>query len=411
MTFSRRNLLKACVASAMAANLPAQVFAMSGDIKFGSVLDKSGPFGAYGIPMDKAERLAIKQINQSGGLNGKMIDIVSYDTQSDMALYSQYGKQLARRDKVDVVHGGILSASREAIRPTLRKSNVLYFYNVLYEGGVCDRNTFITGITPAQQVEVLVPEAIKRFGKKAYILAADYNYGQIQAAWLQKYLRENGGMDVEVDFFSLDVSDFSATINKIQSVDPDFIISVLVGGAHLSFYRQWAAAGMNKRIPMASTTLGVGNEHLVLTPEEGNGILVAYNYAYTNSTPNNQAFIKAWDAEYGKDNSLSAHEIAVSHYQGIQIWAEAVRKAGTLERESVIEALEDGISINAPSGRVGIDPATHHAVLDVHLMEVKNQRLNVIKSYPSRQPVDTQTVCNLQENPNDNQQYEIKVSN
>ena len=36
------------------------------------------------------------------------------------------------------------------------------------------------------------------------------------------------------------------------------IMSVLVGGAHLSFYRQWAAAGMNKKIPMASTTLGAG---------------------------------------------------------------------------------------------------------------------------------------------------------
>ena len=411
MTFSRRNLLKASAVSAVAASLPRYVYAASDGIKFGSVLDKSGPFGAYGIPMDKAERLAIKQINRSGGLNGKMIDLVSYDTQSDMALYSQYGRQLARRDKVDVVHGGILSASREAVRPTLRKSQVLYFYNVLYEGGVCDRNIFITGITPAQQVEVLIPEAIRRFGKKAYILAADYNYGQITAAWLQKYLRENGGMDVEVDFFSLDISDFSATINKIQSTAPDFIISVLVGGAHLSFYRQWAAAGMNKRIPMASTTLGVGNEHLVLTPEEGDGILVAYNYAYTNDSADNQAFIKAWDAEYGAGDSLSAHEIAVSHYQGIQIWAEAVRRAGTTDRNSVIKVLETGLGINAPSGRVSIDPTTHHAVLDVHLMEIRNQRLNVLKSYPSRQPVDTQTVCNLRENPDDNQQYEIKVAN
>ena len=43
-------------------------------------------------------------------------------------------------DKVDVVHGGITSASREAIRQTFRRANTLYFYNVLYEGGVCDRN-------------------------------------------------------------------------------------------------------------------------------------------------------------------------------------------------------------------------------------------------------------------------------
>ena len=409
MTVSRRNFVNTSLMTACLPLLPRSAFSMS-SIKFGSILDQSGPFSAYGDPMAKAEALAIKKINDSGGLNGDMIEVVSYDTQSDMALYTQYGQQLSRRDKVDVVHGGILSASREALRPTLRKHDILYFYNVLYEGGVCDRNIFITGITPAQQVEVLIPEAVKRFGKKAYILAADYNYGQITAAWVQKYLRDNGATDVEVDFFSLDISDFNATINKIQSVNPDFVVSVLVGGAHLSFYRQWASAGMKSRIPMVSTTLGVGNEHLVLTPEEGDGILVAYNYARNNQNQANQEFIDSWDKTYGAGSSVSAHEIAVSHYQGIQIWAEAVRRAGTTQRDAVIQALETGLSIEGPSGTVTIDPATHHAILDVHLMEVKNQQLNVLQSYSAQPPIDTQTVCDLKRNPDDNQQYEITVS-
>ena len=56
-----------------------------------------------------------------------------------------------------MVHAGITSASREAIRPVLKRFNTLYFYNTLYEGGVCDRNSFCTGSTPAQTVEKLVP--------------------------------------------------------------------------------------------------------------------------------------------------------------------------------------------------------------------------------------------------------------
>ncbi|WP_286193553.1 ABC transporter substrate-binding protein [Tropicibacter sp. R16_0] len=376
-------------------------------IKLGSILDTSGIFDAYGKPMDMAMRLAVDEINAAGGLLGKQIEVTAYDTQSDMALYSQYGQQLTRQDQVDVVHGGILSASREAIRQTMRKTKTPYFYNVLYEGGVCDRNIFINGVTPAQQVEALVPYAMSKSGKKVYILAADYNYGQITARWIQKFVADNGGETVGVDFFPLDVSDFGSTIAKIQSVGPDLVIAPLVGGAHLSFFRQWAAAGMKDRIPLASTTLGVGNEHKVLTPEEGNGIMVAYNYSQELDTPANTAFKERWAAAYGDSNLI--HEIAVSNYQGVLTWAEAVRQAGSLDRDAVIAALESGLSIEGPAGKVTVDPKTHHAVLDVHIMEFANQGMKVIETLPQRQPIDTQAVCDLAANPGDNTQYEIQI--
>lgn len=406
MSLNRRNFLASTAAIAGTSMLP-RVALAADTIKLGSILDTSGIFDAYGKPMDMAMRLAVDEINASGGLLGKQVEVAAYDTQSDMALYSQYGQQLTRQDKVDVVHGGILSASREAIRQTMRKTKTLYFYNVLYEGGVCDRNIFINGVTPAQQVEALVPHAMSKSGKKVYILAADYNYGQITARWIQKFVADNGGETVGVDFFPLDVSDFGSTIAKIQSVGPDLVIAPLVGGAHLSFFRQWAAAGMKDRIPLASTTLGVGNEHKVLTPEEGNGIMVAYNYSQELDTPANAAFKEKWAAAYGDSNLI--HEIAVSHYQGILTWAEAVRQAGSHERDAVIAALETGLSIDGPAGKITVDPKTHHAVLDVHLMEFENQGMKVIETLPQRQPVDTQAVCDLEANPNDNTQYEIQI--
>ncbi len=410
MTINRRTFLSAGSAMALGSlAMPALVGkAMAADkIKLGSLLDTSGLFDAYGKPMDMALRLAVDEINAGGGVVGREVDIVAYDTQSDMALYTQYAQQLVRKDKVDVVHGGILSASREAIRPTLHKAEIPYFYNVLYEGGVCDRNITVDGVTPAQQVEVLMPAAIKKWGKKIYILAADYNYGQITARWMKKYAEEAGGEIVQTDFFPLDVSDFGSAIAKIQSAAPDMVASALVGGAHLSFYRQWAAAGMKSKIPMASTTLGIGNEHKVLTPEEGDGILVAYNYSPELASPANEAFLKAWAAKYG-DTSL-IHEIAVSHYQGVLLWAQAVKNAGSMDRMKVIEAIESGLSIDGPSGKVSIDPKTHHAILDVHLMEFESQKLKVVESFSQRQPVDTQAVCDLSANPDDNQQYEINI--
>ncbi|SLN60902.1 urea ABC transporter substrate-binding protein [Oceanibacterium hippocampi] len=408
MNLTRRDLLAGAAALATTTSLVPWVPAHAAEmIKLGSILDTSGIFDAYGKPMQKATELAVAEINAAGGLNGEKIELVSYDTQSDMALYTQYGQQLARQDKVDVVHGGILSASREAIRPTLRKSKTLYFYNVQYEGGVCDRNIFITGVTPAQQAAVLIPNVVKDWGKKVYILAADYNYGQITAKWVTKYAQEAGGEVVSTDFFPLDVADFGSTIAKIQSAAPDLIVSALVGGAHLSFYRQWAAAGLNKKIPMASTTIGVGNEHKVLTPEEGNGIRVAYNYSHELASPTNQAFLKKWAEKFGNTDDI--HELAVSTYQGVWLWAEAVKKAGTQDRMPVIEALEADLSIEGPGGKVTIDPKTHHATLDVHLMEFQDQKMKVLEDFSQRPPLDTQAVCDLQANPDDNQQYEIKI--
>ena len=407
MKINRRQFLGTSTALASSAMLFPTTILSNTPIKLGSILDTSGIFDAYGRPMDMAMRLAVDEINAAGGLLGREVEVYSYDTQSDMALYTQYGQQLTRQDKVDVVHGGILSASREAIRQTMRRSKTLYFYNVLYEGGVCDRNIFINGVTPAQQVAALVPYAMKNSGKKVYILAADYNYGQNTARWIQKFVTDNGGETVAVDFFPLDVSDFGSTIAKIQSVGPDLVFAPLVGGAHLSFFRQWAAAGMKDRIPLASTTMGVGNEHKVLTPEEGNGIMVAYNYSQELNTPANNAFKEKWSAAYGDSNLI--HEIAVSNYQGILTWAEAVRRANSIDREDLIAVLEQGLSIDGPAGTVTVDPKTHHAVLDVHIMEIENQGMRVIRSLPQQQPIDTQAVCDLQANPDDNTQYEIEI--
>jgi len=410
MTISRRTILKGAAATTMLASPAFIRNAFAEDpIKLGTVFDISGIFDAYGKPIDMAVRLAVKQINDGGGLLGRQLEHIGYDTQSDMALYTQYAQQLTRQDKVDVVHGGILSASREAIRPTLRKANTLYFYNIQYEGGVCDANCYCTGVTPAQTTEVQIPYTMEKWGKKVYILAADYNYGQLMARWIQKYFKDGGGETVAVDFFPLDVSDFGSTITKIQTAAPDMVYSALVGGAHLSFYRQWAAAGMKSRIPLASTTLGVGSEHLVLTPEEGDGIVVCYNYSPELDTPENKAFTTAWGEMHGANTVPNIHELAVSNYQGIMLWAEAVKAAGSVERDKVMAALDGGLSYAGPAGKVTIDPKTKHATLDVHLMEMKGQKLNVLKSFGAREPIDTQLVCNLVENPDDNQQYEINI--
>ena len=170
------------------------------------------------------------------------------------------------RDKVDVLHGGVTSSSREVMRPIVDKFKGLYFYNSLYEGGVCDRRHVCTGMVPGQQVEPLVDYMITEKGaKKGYILAADYNYGQITSKWLQKFIRAKGGQDLAVEFFPLDVTNFAPVLSRIQAAKPDVVWSALVGDAHMSFYRQFESTIGKKNMMLASGTYGVGRENATLT--------------------------------------------------------------------------------------------------------------------------------------------------
>ncbi|QNK73992.1 transporter substrate-binding protein [Variovorax sp. PAMC28562] len=410
MFMDRRSFIHGSAAALAGSALPLfPMAAMAADeIVVGSIIDMSGGLDIYGKPMADCMTLAVEEQNAAGGLLGKKIKLATYDPQSNMQLYAQFAQQSALKDKSTVVMGGITSASREVIRPVLTRNKTLYFYNTQYEGGVCDRNTFCTGVTPGQTVAKLVPYAMKKWGKKVYVVAADYNYGQITSQWVKKFVQENGGSVASIDFFPLDVTNFGPTISKIEQAKPDMIVSALVGGAHIAFYRQWAAAGLTKKIPLASTTFAGGNEHIVLSPAEADGFLVSYNYFQNVDTPENKAFKERFYKRFGADYP-NITELAMGTYQGFKLWAEAVKKAGSIDREKMIAALESGITIDGPSGKVSIDPETHHCVLNVRIAEVRNKQLNIVETFQQQPPVDTSAVCNLKKNPKDNQQYVIKA--
>lgn len=411
MTISRRNFLKnAAMSSAVLAVGPSlldtRAFAAD-DILVGGIHDLSGGLDLYGKPMADALILAAEEINEAGGLLGRQIKLIAQDPQSNMQQYTQIAQKMALGDKVSVVHGGMTSSSREVIRPVLRKADTLYFYNTQYEGGVCDRNTFCTGATPAQNLASAIPESIARFGKKIYVVAADYNYGQIISEWVKKYAKDEGGEVVAVEFFPLDVSEFGPTIQKIQSADPDLVFSALVGGAHVSFYRQWAAAGLNSKLPLVSSTFSHGQEQKVLSAEEGNGIITFASYFETIDSPANKAFLERWHKRFGDDYPVVT-EFASNTYQGLHLWAKAVTAAGTTDRLKVIEALETGISIDGPSGEVTIDPQTHHVKVDGRMGETENQTFKILKQWDQQASTDTQAVCNLENNPDANEQFVIR---
>src|SRR5712672_1090722 len=128
MRISRRNALQSAIGGALAAPLVMRHAALGADpIKVVGIHDASGGLDIYGQPMIACLDFAVDEVNAAGGLLGRQVQLTNYDPQ--------------------------------------------------YEGGVCDRNCFCTGSTPAQNVQKLIPYVMQKWGKKLYIIAADYNYG------------------------------------------------------------------------------------------------------------------------------------------------------------------------------------------------------------------------------------------
>ena len=334
---------------------------------------------------------------------------MSFDTQTNMQLYAQYAQEAALKNKVAVVHGGITSASREVIRPVLDKYKTLYFYDMPYEGGVCDRNIFIDGLTPAHNTEVLVNYGMKNWGKKVYTLAADYNYGQITSDWVKKYVKDGGGEVLGTEFFPLDATNFGSTLSKIQAAKPDWIMTVLVGGGPISFYRQFHAAGFPERFQSRRRRSAAPTTRWFSPRTKATASSLPTITSKALDNPVNKDFLKRFRGKYGADYPPIS-DLTMSSYQGMHLWAAGVKKAGTLDREKVIEALETGIGIDAPSGKVTIDPPTHHCIFDVHLSVFKDKVMNLIETFPQRKPADTAAVCDLKKNPREAKQYIIKVN-
>jgi len=367
-------------------------------VPVGSLLDKTGGINIYGLPAIAGTEFAVAEINAKGGLLGKQLELIQYDTQSDIANFPKFAKKLILEDQVAVIHGGITSASRESFRPVIDEYKQLYFYNIIYEGGVCDKYVFVTGETPTQQMGPIAKYALKKYGTKAYTVAADYNFGHISWKWWDIFWRNGGGLEPvagkkgqhvgKVEFIPLDVTDFNATINRIQEAKPDVLMSFLVGGAHINFYRQFAAAGLKNKIPIVSTTFGFGNEHIVLDAKEVEGLVACYPYFDELDNAQNRTFKAGMKKKMGDPN----------YYIG---------DAG--EREAVTKALESGIEWDSPMGRVKMDPASHHTVFTMHLAAVNNKRgWNVIESFPNIPPTETMQLCDLIKNPNQHTQFQPK---
>jgi urea ABC transporter substrate-binding protein len=337
-------------------------------IKIGVLEDQSGDFALATIGKVHGIQLATEEINKAGGIAGRQIELVIYDTQSDNTRYQEFMRRVLQRDKVDVVFAGFSSASREAYRPIVDQLDGFAFYNNQYEGGVCDSHMIVTGAVPEQQFSTLIPWMMETYGKKVYTIAADYNFGQISAEWVRQIVKEKGGEMIGEEFIPLGVSQFSQTIQNIQKAKPDVLITLLVGAAQASYYSQAAAAGL--KVPMGSSVnVGQGYEHKRFAPPSLANMYATVNYVEEVDTPESKAFVAKWKAKFPDEPYINQE--AENSYLAIYLYKQMVERAKSTKRAEIRKVIAQGdVCFDAPEGKVCIDPKSQHMSHTIYMAKV-----------------------------------------
>jgi branched-chain amino acid transport system substrate-binding protein len=358
-SISRRGYLGACSA-VVGGGLAGCSGLVGGDdepIRLAVLEDRSGGFAELGTSKWQASRLAIEELNDSGGLLGREIEIVDPDPESDNARYKRLVRELLGSREIDAMWAGYASSTREAVRPLVNDHEQLYFYTTQYEGGVCDRYTFPVGATARQQLGSVLPYLVEEYGDRIFTVAADYNFGHLSADWVEVLAAEQGASVVGREFVPLARTEFDGLLDRIEAAEPDLVMSMLVGDNHAEFYRTKAARG--NELPVGtSTAMAQAFEHRRYDPPAFTGVHVGVNYMEELPTDRNRAFVDRFyelfpDATY-------INQEAQNNYVSTHMYADAVEAAGTTDQEAVIEELRSGVTLDAPEGDVSLDGATGH---------------------------------------------------
>ena len=204
-------------------------------------------------------------------------------------------------------------------------------------------------------------------------------------------------------------------------------LPAVYSGASMRSYREWLPAdGYEATGSIGGSFVSERVEDYYLTPYAlGYGPFVKFDHDFAgrealeklSKLPHKNKVTFAWNGEdmarifasFFHPGKLSNKyfEWPIANYGSSSF--DAVKKAGSIDRMKVIEALESGLSFDFPAGKVSIDPKTHHTIRDVHIADLQDRKFTILETYKQQQPADTQAVCDLVKDPNSNTQYEIKL--
>jgi ABC-type branched-subunit amino acid transport system substrate-binding protein len=310
----------------------------------------------------RATLLAVDEINQAGGVNGRELAPLIYDPQSDAQAYGQYAKRLMIDDGVTMIFGCYTSSSRKAVLPVIERLNGLLWYPTLYEGFEFSPNVIYTGAAPNQNSVALCSYLAETYGKRFYLVGSDYVYPRESNRVMRDLLRARGCTVVGEKYLDLRAKrgEFRPVMQQIKNVGADVIFSTVVGDSTVYLYQAFAEAGLDARIiPIGSLTT-TESEVRAMGFDVAAGHVTAAPYFQSVPGDRNDSFVKRYKKRYGADEPTNM--CAEAAYFQVHLFAKALALTQSMETDLIKQSVL-GIDFEAPQGRVSINAATSHTDL------------------------------------------------
>ncbi|MDR6286379.1 branched-chain amino acid transport system substrate-binding protein [Methylopila jiangsuensis] len=308
-----------------------------------------------------ATRLAIEEINASGGVDGREVVLVSHDAQSDPARFASLAEALLDEERADLLIGCYMTNTRQAVVPVAERRGALLAYAACYEGFEYSPNVIYGGAVPNQHILMLARHLMNEPGKRFYLVGTRYTFPIESHRVLLTLIAERKGHALAERYVPLDVTrrELDQIVQDIRRKKPDVVFCTVVGRAASAFYELCAEAGLTADTTFASLTITEA-EVAAMPPRLAEGHLTAATYFQSVDTPENRRFVRAYQARFGVRERLNA--MAETAYAVTHLTLAAVARAGSAAPEAVRRELAD-MTFRAPQGEIRLDPENSHLYL------------------------------------------------
>lgn len=361
---------------------------MEDSIKVGVIADQTGPLSPMGCAQANVATLVVDEINASGGVLGRRLELILEDSATDDAQAAVKAAKLVQGDHVDVLLGGIFSSTRQAIKgPAVEEGETLYIYPEQYEGQEYHPLLFCTGAVPAQQVEPLIPWVMQHTGARTFYLpSADYVWPQVMNRKLHEVASANGGEVLGEEYYPVDHVEWAATVERINSSGAHVVFNTTVPPGCFPFLEALCTSGFTKRGGRIITTYWDENLASVLPSEQIEGLYGCIDYYQSVDDPFSQELLGRYDARFPEGPQFSAGSGSTGMYRGLKLWEAAVTEAGSLEQAAVVAALDHAKIAEGPGGPAEMLPGQHHVRMNMYIAEVRAGTLEVVESLGAIEP-------------------------
>ncbi|TCV01381.1 amino acid/amide ABC transporter substrate-binding protein (HAAT family) [Paracandidimonas soli] len=323
---------------------------------------------AFLEPYKKGMDLAVEQINAAGGVNGKKLELIVRDDNSNPGDAVRTAEELITRDRVDVLTGTFLSHIGLAVSDFAKQRKRFFLASepltdkMVWEQG--NRYTYRLRNSTYMQVSMLIPAAVQMNRKRWAIVYPNYEYGQSAVATFKRLLKE---AQPDVEFVveqatPLGRIDAGNVVQALADAKPDAMFNVLFATDLAKFVRAANQRRFLKDLPVVSMLTGEPEYLDPLGRETPVGWVVTGYPWYAIDTPEHNRFLKAYQDRFNDYPRLGT----LIGYNAILSLAAGIEKAGSTDTEALIAAFKD-LTLDTPVGPITYRGLDHQSTMGAHV--------------------------------------------